>query len=191
MRSNAARRGERRESLTSDAAHVSVSFEVALGRARVLAYGSSRRIVGIVGMPGSGKSTLASRLVEILAPKAVIVPMDGFHLAGAELARLGRNEREGAVDTFDAAGYIALLRRLREPEQGVIVYAPSFSREIEERDRRAAVPPRGCGPGVSFRQSSPHRSCRRPRYQTGGLRTSRSLSRLSALRSVRRFPVLW
>ena len=83
-------------------------------------------------MPGSGKSTLAGRVIKALAPEAVNVPMDGFHLANGELGRLGREQRKGAVDTFDAAGYRALLRRLREPERGVIVYAPRFIREIEE-----------------------------------------------------------
>jgi pantothenate kinase len=57
--------------------------------------------------------------------------MDGFHLAQAELVRLGRAERKGAVDTFDAGGYVALLRRLRTGGEEV-VYAPAFRREIEE-----------------------------------------------------------
>lgn len=57
--------------------------------------------------------------------------MDGFHLAQRELERLGRAERKGAPDTFDAAGYIALLRRLRDPREGV-VYAPKFQRDLEE-----------------------------------------------------------
>ena len=57
--------------------------------------------------------------------------MDGFHLAGAELVRLGRQNRKGAPDTFDAAGFTALLRRLRAPD-GEVVYAPEFRREIEE-----------------------------------------------------------
>ena len=39
--------------------------------------------------------------------------MDGFHLAQVELVRLGRAGRKGAPDTFDAAGYVALLQRLR------------------------------------------------------------------------------
>jgi pantothenate kinase len=57
--------------------------------------------------------------------------MDGFHLANAVLQALGRADRKGAPDTFDAAGYLALLRRLRaEPEE--VVYAPRFHREIEE-----------------------------------------------------------
>ncbi|SHM93431.1 nucleoside/nucleotide kinase family protein [Cryptosporangium aurantiacum] len=101
-----------------------------LAHARALASGP-RRILGLTGAPGAGKSTLAAALVEALAPNAVLVPMDGFHLANAELLRLGRRDRKGAVDTFDAAGYVALLRRLRDPADG-LVYAPHFAREIEE-----------------------------------------------------------
>ncbi|THA79036.1 nucleoside/nucleotide kinase family protein [Streptomyces sp. A0642] len=101
-------------------------------RARRLALAGDRRILGIAGPPGAGKSTLAEQLVGALGPLAVLVPMDGFHLAQAELERLGRAERKGAPDTFDAAGYAALLRRLRAPEPGTVVYAPSFDRSLEE-----------------------------------------------------------
>ncbi|MER6115284.1 nucleoside/nucleotide kinase family protein [Streptomyces sp. NPDC001743] len=101
-------------------------------RARRLALAGDRRILGIAGPPGAGKSTLAEQLVGVLGPLAVLVPMDGFHLAQAELERLGRAERKGAPDTFDAAGYVALLRRLRAPEPGTVVYAPSFDRSLEE-----------------------------------------------------------
>lgn len=101
-----------------------------LAGARALASGP-RRILGVTGAPGAGKSTLAADLVTALAPAAVLVPMDGFHLANAELLRLGRRDRKGAVDTFDAAGYAALLRRLRD-QSDETVYAPYFAREIEE-----------------------------------------------------------
>ncbi|MFD3935677.1 nucleoside/nucleotide kinase family protein [Streptomyces sp. NPDC058611] len=91
-----------------------------------------RSILGIAGPPGAGKSTVAAKLAEALGPDvAVVVPMDGFHLAGAELVRLGRVDRKGAPDTFDAAGYTALLRRLREPGAHP-VYAPAFDRSLEE-----------------------------------------------------------
>lgn len=103
-----------------------------LGRARSLLARDGRSLLGLAGAPGSGKSTLAAALAEALGPLAVVVPMDGFHLANAELARLGRSGRKGAPDTFDAAGYVALLRRLKHPEPGEIVYAPLFRREIEE-----------------------------------------------------------
>lgn len=56
--------------------------------------------------------------------------MDGFHLADVELRRLGRLERKGAPDTFDVAGYAALLRRIRARTE--LVYAPCFERDIEQ-----------------------------------------------------------
>ena len=36
--------------------------------------------------------------------------MDGFHLAGAQLERLGLCGRKGAPETFDVEGYVHLLR---------------------------------------------------------------------------------
>jgi pantothenate kinase len=103
-----------------------------LERARRLAGAGGRRLLGITGAPGSGKSTLARLVVEALGEDvARLAPMDGFHLAQAELIRLGRLERKGAIDTFDGAGYVALLRRLRDQTEP-IVYAPEFRREIEE-----------------------------------------------------------
>lgn len=111
-------------------------------RARALADAGGRRVLGIAGPPGAGKSTLAARLAARLDGRAVLVPMDGFHLAQAELERLGRAGRKGAPDTFDAAGYAALLRRLRAAEPGTTVYAPAFDRSLEEPVAGSiAVPP--------------------------------------------------
>src|SRR3954471_6465789 len=105
-------------------------------RAQALAVMGSRRLLGICGAPGAGKSTLAERLVAALGDRAVLVGMDGFHLAQRELRRLGREQRKGAPDTFDAAGYVDLIRRLRcnGPDQvdAETVYAPEFRRELEE-----------------------------------------------------------
>jgi pantothenate kinase len=98
-------------------------------RARTLASGG-RAVLGICGAPGAGKSTLADRVVAAVGDVAVVVPMDGFHLHDDELARLGRSDRKGAPDTFDVAGYTALLRRLRT-ETGHTVYAPAFDRSRE------------------------------------------------------------
>jgi ABC-type protease/lipase transport system fused ATPase/permease subunit len=56
-------------------------------RAQRLVAPGERRILGITGAPGSGKSTLASTLIAALAPQAVRVPMDGFHLANEQLVR--------------------------------------------------------------------------------------------------------
>ena len=105
----------------------SVEELVALTRALLP---GGRRVIGITGAPGSGKSTVAGTLAAGLAGEAVVVPMDGFHLADEELARLGRTTRKGAPDTFDVAGYVALLRRLRT-QLGHTVYAPEFDRRRE------------------------------------------------------------
>lgn len=93
-----------------------------------------RAVLGIVGPPGAGKSTLAEHLAAALRASGLglaRVPMDGFHLAEAELVRLGRRERMGAPDTFDAAGFAALLVRVRTEVQGT-VYAPDFDRAVHQ-----------------------------------------------------------
>jgi pantothenate kinase len=101
-------------------------------RAERLAGQGGRRLLGITGAPGAGKTTVAEAIVAALGEdRARLVGMDGFHLAQRELERLGRADRKGAVDTFDAAGYVALLRRLKANDEPV-VYAPEFRREIEE-----------------------------------------------------------
>jgi pantothenate kinase len=99
-------------------------------RAARLAVPGQRALLGIAGAPGAGKSTLAAGLVDALGERAVLVPMDGFHLDDEVLDALGRRDRKGAPDTFDAAGYVHLLRRLLERRDG-IVYAPVFRREQE------------------------------------------------------------
>ena len=98
---------------------------------RIAAIGQ-RRILGIVGTPGAGKSTIAAHLADALGDKAALVPMDGYHLANEVLIELGRRDRKGAPDTFDAYGYVALLQRLTHQAPDEIVYAPKFHREIEE-----------------------------------------------------------
>ena len=104
----------------------------ALARAEALLQGGGRKLLGLVGPPGAGKSTVAEMLHAAFPDISQVVPMDGFHLANVELQRLGRQDRKGAPDTFDAAGYVALLRRLRAQRAGELVYAPEFRREIEE-----------------------------------------------------------
>jgi len=103
-------------------------------------------LLGVVGAPGAGKSTLAEHLVgrlttELPGPAgrgAALVGMDGFHLAQATLREWGRAGRKGAPDTFDAGGYVALLRRLRTADGGAdggaepVVHAPLFRRDLEE-----------------------------------------------------------
>jgi pantothenate kinase len=116
-------------------------FGQLLGRARTLADRPGRTILGITGPPAAGKSTLAERLRQELGAAAAYVPLDGFHLAHQLLVENGTVERKGAPDTFDAAGYVALLRRLRDPAEGT-VYAPRFIRDIEDSIANAIpVPP--------------------------------------------------
>jgi pantothenate kinase len=103
-----------------------------LARVQALMQGGGRRLLGIVGPPGAGKSTLAQALHRAVPTASQVVPMDGFHLAQVELERLGRADRKGAPDTFDALGFAALLERLRQPRPAEVVYAPAFRREIEE-----------------------------------------------------------
>ncbi|MFI5508907.1 nucleoside/nucleotide kinase family protein [Mycobacterium sp. NPDC051804] len=88
-----------------------------------------RVIIGVTGSPGAGKTSLALQIVASI-DDAVHVPMDGFHLSDAELRRLGRLDVKGAIDTFDAGGYLALLQRVREGSE--VVYAPAFDRDIEQ-----------------------------------------------------------
>ncbi|MGW1058481.1 nucleoside/nucleotide kinase family protein [Micromonospora rubida] len=112
-----------------------------VARARDLAGAGPRQLLGIAGAPGAGKSTLAERVVAEVGQAARLVPMDGFHLAQAELRRLGRDARKGAMDTFDVGGYVALLRRLRRLEP-ISVWAPEFRRDLEEPVAGAVeVPP--------------------------------------------------
>lgn len=93
----------------------------------------TRQILAIIAAPGAGKSTLASALLAHYGDAVQVVPMDGFHLANSELDRLGRRNRKGAPDTFDAAGVVNLLQRIKAQKPGDdAVYAPEFRRELEE-----------------------------------------------------------
>jgi pantothenate kinase len=103
-----------------------------LERAQALLASGQRKILGIAASPGAGKSTLAQSLLQALGAQAQVVPMDGFHLANSELQRLGRQGRKGAPDTFDAAGYVNLLRRIKQQQPGETIYAPEYLREFEE-----------------------------------------------------------
>ncbi|MBX7449159.1 nucleoside/nucleotide kinase family protein [Mycolicibacterium sp. 3033] len=112
----------------------SASFDQLIAWARALVTPGTRRILGLTGSPGAGKSTVAEQLVDALGPRdAVLVPMDGFHLANEVLLDLGRRDRKGAHDTFDDDGYARLLAALRAQRDGdAVIYAPRFRREIEE-----------------------------------------------------------
>jgi pantothenate kinase len=97
---------------------------------------SSRAILGIAGSPGAGKSTLVDVLVGAIRTVkgedwVAHIPMDGFHLADAQLNRIGARGRKGAPETFDAAGYAHLLERVKA-EVDDPVYVPGFDRTLEQ-----------------------------------------------------------
>jgi pantothenate kinase len=101
-----------------------------------LAGDSPRAILGIAGCPGSGKSTLVDALLAgihaVMGDGWVAhIPMDGFHLADAQLDRIGVRGRKGAPETFDAAGYAHLLERVKR-EADDVVYVPGFDRTLEQ-----------------------------------------------------------
>ena len=103
-------------------------------RARQLLASGRRVVLGLAGPPGVGKSTFADGLVEALradGDEVALVPMDGFHIAHAALTERGLETVKGAPGTFDVAGYVALLGRLRDsPEE--TVWAPRFDRGLED-----------------------------------------------------------
>ena len=90
--------------------------------------GSHVRLLGLCGPPGVGKSTLRAAIAAAV-PGAVVVPLDGFHLANRVLEARGLRDRKGAPETFDAEGYAALLSRIRAGED---VVAPCFERDLEQ-----------------------------------------------------------
>ncbi|KAL4866025.1 hypothetical protein BDV12DRAFT_210752 [Aspergillus spectabilis] len=128
-----------------------------------------RYLIAIAGAPGSGKTTLATALAAQLntSPeftlshnaqgqtrgKAIVLSMDGFHLARSTLDKLPPQQREeayirrGAPWTFDITAFLQFLRTLRSwadttplptspsptPQYGnEILYAPTFSHATKD-----------------------------------------------------------
>lgn len=90
--------------------------------------GNGRILVALAGPPGSGKSTLAANLAARLGPSAAVLPMDGFHLENDRLQEMGLLHRKGAPETFDAEGFVRLLRNLRTKDS---VPYPTFDRDAD------------------------------------------------------------
>lgn len=98
----------------------------------LVASAGHRVIVGICGPPGTGKSTTARVLCDVVgSDRAVVVQLDGFHLASTIIDGTELAARRGAIDTFDSASFAVLVERLRAADEDV-VYAPTFERELEE-----------------------------------------------------------
>jgi pantothenate kinase len=105
---------------------------------RERAAGVDRYVFGIAGPPGSGKSTLAAELGTAL--RAPVVPMDGFHLPNDVLRDRGLLAVKGAPETFDARGFLSLVRAIRDASE--TVSCPAFDRTIDApvADRISVVP---------------------------------------------------
>ncbi len=96
---------------------------------------AQRYLLGLVGAPAAGKSTFAAQIVEAVnerlgAPVAVVVPMDGFHYSNEELDRRELRALKGIPATFDAQGFVDLVKDLKS-RQNESVFCPLFDRSIE------------------------------------------------------------
>lgn len=92
-----------------------------------------RLVVAIAGPPGAGKSTVSATLCAGINARdhgaAIVVPMDGFHLDNAILDAMGLRKRKGSPPTFDCAGFEAMLKRLREGSEDIVI--PLFDRKLD------------------------------------------------------------
>lgn len=98
-----------------------------VARALALPEGA-RHLIALAGPPASGKSTQAEGLAADLCAagrRAVVVPMDGFHLDNRLLEARGLQARKGAPETFDLRGFARLMQDL---QQGGDVIYPVFDR---------------------------------------------------------------
>ncbi len=107
------------------------------------AEGARRFLVAIAGPPGAGKSALAERLAEILnahGERAVVLPMDGFHMDNRILAERGLLPRKGAPETFDVRGFADIVRAVRAGDEEVLVPVFDRDREIAIAAARSIAP---------------------------------------------------
>lgn len=96
--------------------------------------GNRRFLLGITGTPAAGKSTLAANLTrainrQVASEIAVVVPMDGFHYHNDILEQKKLLPLKGIPETFDGAGFVALVKRLAgEPE--AVIDCPAYDRRL-------------------------------------------------------------
>lgn len=106
-----------------------INFEELLGLIARHTSLAGRFMVAICGPPGSGKSTIAGLLVARLGHCAKVVPMDGFHLDNRQLKNLDLLHRKGAPETFDAYGFLELIKDIRTTEN---LSFPVFDRDADQ-----------------------------------------------------------
>ncbi len=90
--------------------------------------GAARRLIAIAGPPAAGKSTVAELVQEKLLASGIptgLLPMDGFHLDNSDLQSRDLLARKGAPETFDLAGFQAVLEQLTTAS---VVDVPVFDR---------------------------------------------------------------
>lgn len=89
--------------------------------------GLPRTLVALAGPPGSGKSTISTEVARRLGNATVVVSVDGFHHPRAVLDSWpNRDEayaRRGAAWTYNAAGVVELVKKLREARE---IFVPGF-----------------------------------------------------------------
>lgn len=105
---------------------------------RIDALGPGRKLIALAGPPASGKSTLAAKLGARLS--APVVGLDGFHYDNAVLDARGLRARKGAPESFDAAGFAAMIARLKA---GGEVAVPVFDRDADLARSSAVIVPAG------------------------------------------------
>ena len=91
-----------------------------------------RILVGIAGPPGAGKSTISEGLYQDLERSGIsakIVPMDGFHLDNETLEKRSMLARKGSPETFDAGGFVELVKLLKINDR--LVEIPGFDRKSD------------------------------------------------------------